>query len=386
MELKTTDVFEKQFENKRFIINQGGTRAGKTFAILQALITIANGTGKSLIISIVSESLPHLKRGAMRDFFAILESLECYDVNSHNKSNYSYKINNTTFEFFGVDADSKVRGAARDILFINECNNIKYDTFRQLEVRTKYRIFLDYNPTNEFWAHTDIMQSSNYKNTYHYIKSTYKDNKFLHPNIVKSIESRQDDINWWRVYGLGELGMVEGLVFTDWRIVKNMPTCKWIAYGLDFGYVNDPSALVRVGMSEGELFAEQIFYQTHLTNTDIINLLKKNNIDIRDEIFCDSSEPKSIHDLYQAGYNAKAVIKGADSIINGIDIIKRHKLNITEGSIDLIKELRSYMWQKDKEGKIINKPIDKYNHAGDALRYCVMMKIGQKPKPFYVFA
>jgi phage terminase large subunit len=375
--MKLTKVFYKNAESTaRITINQGGTSSSKTYSILQLLLYIALKSKRSLIISVVSESLPHLKRGALRDFINILKGDGVYSEKFHNKTDNSFTLNNSVIEFFSVDDEKRVRGARRDVLFVNECNNIKYDTFTQLEVRTRSRIFLDFNPVSEFWVHEKVMTGLFDIN---FIKSTYKDNDYLSSNIIKAIESRRNDVNWWRVYGLGELGQLEDLVFTNWETLKEMPFLESYYFGLDFGYTNDPTALIKVANKNGNIYLDEMIYQTKLTNQDISH--KFSGLGLRkrdDEIIADSAEPKSIQEIYRDGWNIRPTKKGADSIVNGIDILTRHNMYVTERSINLIKELRNYTWSKDKDNKMINKPIDAFNHAIDAIRYAAIIKIGYK--------
>jgi len=312
----------------------------------------------------------------MRDFFNILKENDLYIRDNHNKTDNTYQVNNSVIEFFSVDNHAKLRGARRDILFINECNNVSYEAFNQLEVRTKKRVYLDFNPVSSFWAHEKVLTRDDTA----FLKTTYLDNDALAPEIIKSIEARKSDVNWWRVYGLGEVGMLEGLVLKNFGIVDSMPTeYKWKAYGQDFGFTNDPSALIDVTYANGELWLDEIIYETGLTNSDLSTKYAENGLLRRSEIIADSAEPKSIEEIHRMGWFIKPAHKGKDSILNGIDILKRYKINITKRSTNLIKEFRNYTWQVDKDGNHINKPIDYYNHGIDAVRYVALNKIG-KPK------
>lgn len=355
----------------RIIANQGGTSSSKTYSLLQLMLIIA-GKYSHKLISVVSESLPHLKRGALRDFIQILKDEDLYRESLHNKTDNSFKVHNSVIEFFGADSPDKLRGARRDYLFINECNNIPYDSFQQLEVRTKERIFLDYNPTSEFWVHEKLLGHEDVK----YIQSTYLDNDYLDPNIVKSIERRKDqDENWWRVFGLGEVGSTEGIVYTNWKIVNKWPECRWEVLGIDFGYTNDPTAIVRIGYYDQELYIDEVVYETGLTNQDIGRKLKGERV----QMYADSAEPKSIEEIRRMGFHIKPCEKGKDSILNGITKVKEYKLNITKTSTNVIKELRNYQWRL-KDGRPDNKPIDNYNHALDAMRYAITMKVKARNK------
>ncbi len=370
--METTKVFDKNIEaESRLVINQGGTSSSKTWSILQLLLLHAIKRD-NLVISVVSETLPHIKRGAMRDFMIMLKDEGLYKQTMHDRTNNAFYFGNSFIEFFGADSEDKVRGPRRDILFLNECNNIKQTTFDQLEVRTKERIYLDYNPVHEFWVH-ELM---GYRDDYTYIHSTYRDNDLLDDRIVKSIEQRKHIDNWWRVYGEGETGMLEGLVFDNWQQVDRFPdNCKWVIWGLDFGYSNDPTSIIKLGYYDGALYIDEQLYKTGLTNSEIANFIKNNDIG---QIIADSAEPKSIEEIYRYGINIKGAEKGKDSIMYGITLLQEYPLRVTKRSTNLIKELRNYSWQTDKEGKQINKPIDMWNHAIDALRYAAMYQIGRK--------
>ena len=362
--MNTTNVFSKLLKAKsRIIISQGGTSSSKTYSTLQLLYLIAfkkQGTH----ISVVSETLPHLKRGAMRDFFKIIKEDNLYHEKYHNKTQNIYNIGSSIIEFFPADSGEKVRGARRDYLFINECDNITFETFNQLEVRTKHQIYLDYNPSHEFWVHENLMRP---EVDYTFIKSTYRDNPYLDANIIKSIESRKfTDPQWWRVFGEGELGYSESIIFTHWKQTKTIPDGN-VAYGLDFGY-NHPTALVKVTENDNKFFAEQLIFESHLTNQQLIERLKQLNINRNAEIFADYSRPEQIREIYLAGFNIKDANK---DVKKGIDSVKSKELYIHENSIDLIKELRTYSWKKDRNEKLIDEPVKINDDLCDALRYCI---------------
>lgn len=362
--MNTTNVFSKLLKAKsRIIISQGGTSSSKTYSTLQLLYLIAfkkQGTH----ISVVSETLPHLKRGAMRDFFKIIKEDNLYHEKYHNKTQNIYNIGSSIIEFFPADSGEKVRGARRDYLFINECDNITFETFNQLEVRTKHQIYLDYNPSHEFWVHENLMRP---EVDYTFIKSTYRDNPYLDANIIKSIESRKfTDPQWWRVFGEGELGYSESIIFNHWKQTKHIPEGN-VAYGLDFGY-NHPTALVKVTENDNKFFAEQLIFESHLTNQQLIERLKQLNINRNAEIFADYSRPEQIREIYLAGFNIKDANK---DVKKGIDSVKSKELYIHENSIDLIKELRTYSWKKNRNEKLIDEPVKINDDLCDALRYCI---------------
>ena len=373
VEIIPSNVLIKNIEalnnGKQYICNEGGTRSTKTYSILQLLYMIAKHQNYRLI-SIVSETMPHLKRGAIRDFMNILGG--DYSEKNHNKTDNIYTVNNTDIEFFSADNSGRVRGPARDILFVNEATNIKQEIYDQLDVRTRGTTFIDWNPSHEFWAH-NLKTDPNAV----FIHSTYKDNPFLTPKQIQSIEKRRfTNPNWWRVYGEGKLGMLENLVFQNWDQVDVMPDDGVEVYGLDWGYTNDPTALIRCVIKGENIYLSQVIYEHGLQNDQISRRMEGAGLRKRnDEIFADCAEPKSIDFLYKAGWNIKAAEKGKDSIISGIDFLQQYKIYILKSSTDLLKEFRQYSWQKDKNDKMLNKPIDDYNHGIDAVRYAITMKL-----------
>lgn len=354
-------------EGKRYIINEGGTRSGKTFGVLATLITIAMKRPGTLI-SVVSETYPHLRKGAIRDFESHFKSGM---GEAWNKSESTYTFGNgSKIEFFSVDTAGKVHGPARDILFINEAQNISYDIARHLFVRTTGAIFIDFNPTHEFWAHTELKNDPGTA----WIHSTYLDNVFLSAEQVKEIERNRHNEAWWTVYGEGRIGRTEGLVYPEWVLVDDMPEPDCV--GVDFGYTNSKTAAVQVAIKDDNLYVNELLYETGLRNVDIIKKLKDADVGGGIELWCDSAEPKSIDDLYFAGLNAKPVEK--TKITEGIDMVKRFKLHITKQSLNVIKELRNYQYKQDKEGNWINEPVKDFDHAMDAMRYGVTMILSKR--------
>lgn len=358
---------------------QGGTSAGKTYAILPILIDIAAKRELSEI-SVVAESIPHLKRGAMKDFKKIMISTGRWVDNRWNASDFKYTFaNGSTIEFFSADNDSKLRGARRDYLYMNEANNMTFHAYTELASRTKEGIWMDWNPTNEFWFHTELQNDHDVD----FLLINYTDNEACPESalnfILKAKEKAKTSTfwdNWYKVYGLGQLGSLEGVIFSNWQTIDSIPKeATLLGFGLDFGYTNDPTALVGVYRYNGKIIIDEIIYQTGLLNSDII---KRMQHDRRAVIYADSAEPKSIEEIRRAGFNIKPVSKGADSINFGITVLQEQEMLVTSNSTNLIKELRSYCWDKDKTGKVLNKPIDYLNHAMDALRYFAMMELTTK--------
>jgi len=371
---ETTALHKIAALNKRIRIVPGGTSASKTISILMWLIDYAQCHDNELI-SVVSESFPHLQRGSIRDFINIMQDRGYFVDSSWNKSNYIYTFETgSKIEFFSADQPGKVRGPRRDILFINEANNIPYETYNQLEVRTKKIIWIDYNPTNEFWVYSDVIPTMEHD----FLTLTYKDNEALDKAIVASIESRKDNKAWWQVYGLGQLGEVEGKIFTNWRIIDEIPhEARLERYGLDFGYSNDPTAIVAIYYHNGGYILDEVLYQKGLSNKQISDVI---NNQPRALVMADSAEPKSIDELKLYGINILPTQKGQGSVNQGIQYVQDQKISITKRSINGIKENRNYMWETDKEGKILNTPIDMWNHFIDATRYGFESLRPKKPK------
>lgn len=382
MRIKTTRVYEDNASawlgGKRRALNEGGTYSSKTWSILQLLILIAQNSKSALLISVVSESLPHLKRGAIRDFFKILS--ESQDNNPrYNKTEHNYTFGKGIIEFFGADEADKVRGPRRDILFINEGNNVPWETARGLDIRTAKFTFVDWNPVSEFWAHEHwIGQPENA-----YIHSTYLDAIEVLPQaVIDNIESNKDkDPNWWNIYGLGRLGKVEGLVYPYFEQVDVLPQGD-VFYGLDFGYSNDPTALVRCVIRGDEFYCEELIYEAGLTNDMIA--YRMDELGVRrnfDEIFADSAEPKSIEEICRFGFNVKPAPKGSGSVEYGHQKVKQYKQYWTKGSVSCIKEQRNFRYVVriiDGREVITDKTTHHWSHGMDARRYGIMGKAEPK--------
>jgi phage terminase large subunit len=375
MLIETTAAKKINALKKRIKIIQGGTSASKTFSTLFILINKAMYY-ENLEISVVAESIPHLRRGAVRDFEKIMKWGRRYIESSFNKSLLKYQFQNGSFiEFFSADDSTKLRGARRDILYINECNSISFDAYNELSIRTKKEIYLDYNPTAEFWVQTELEDQEDAEK----IILTYKDNEALDKGIIDQIEKnikKAETSNYWRnwvrVFVNGEMGQLEGVVFSNYKIVDTIPNeARLIGIGIDFGYTNDPTSIIEVYKHNETRILNEVTYQTGLLNSDIAKILPKNV-----PCYADSAEPKSIADIQRYGITIKGVTKGRDSINYGIDVMQRENYLVTSNSTNLIKELRSYCWDTDKTGKRLNKPVDNYNHAIDAVRYHEMETLG----------
>jgi len=351
--------------SKRLRCVQGGTSASKTVSIVLYLIHQAQIDEKPTLTSIVSESFPHLKRGVMRDFLMIMQEHKYFKDSRWNKTDYKYTFpNGSIIEFFSADQPDKVRGPRRDRLFINEANNIPYEAFDQLEVRTKEFIFLDWNPTYEFWYYDQV---KNQRNDYEHIILTYKDNEALSKEIIDSIEQRKGKKGWWQVYGEGQLGDFEGKIYKDWVVIEEIPhEARLERYGMDFGYSNDPTALVAIYKYNDGFILDEIVYQKGLSNKQIADTILNQPAAL---VIADSAEPKSIDEIRSYGVNIQPSIKGQGSVNQGISFVQDQRISMTKRSLNIIKEYRNYLWMTDKEGKVTNIPEGIWNHAMDALRY-----------------
>lgn len=381
---RTTAINKLLALHKRIKVIPGGTSAGKTFGILPVLIDKAARTA-GLEISVVSESIPHLRKGALKDFLNILKTTHRYVDEHYNRTLLTYTFANGSYvEFFSADEESKVRGPRRHILYINECNNLNFETYHQLAIRTSMDIYLDFNPTARFWVHEELENDPDAQ----WLRLTYKDNEALPPSIVGEIEKArakgffnpEGDINdpaniknsfwanWWRVYGLGVEGVVQELVFSNWSIIEQLPPqARYQMSGIDYGFTNDPTTCIDKYYADGHRIYDEVLYEKGLINSEIARRLKTDQL--KRLIVADSAEPKSNRELQLYGLNVKSAVKGRDSINFGIQLLQQEHFYVTRRSLNLIAELRRYCWLKDSAGTITNTPADAYNHCIDPMRY-----------------
>ena len=381
MNYKQTTALKKIRSLKnRIKVIQGGSSAGKTIAILILLIDRCIKT-PNLEVSVVSESIPHLRRGCVKDFLKIMKDTGRFIPQNYNKTLLRYEFTNGSYiEFFSADSEEKLRGGRRQILYINECNSIQYESYLQLAIRTSGDIYLDYNPSSKFWVHTEVIGQPETD----FIVLNYKDNEGLPNEVITMLESNRLKAktssyweNWCRVYLDGEIGQIEGTIYTDFEVIDIIPEeASLIGYGVDFGFSQDPCAVVALYKYNEDIVIDEIVYQTGLLNSELSNILKSNGV--TGEIFCESAEPKSIQELRRLGHNAKPVEKGKDSVNYGIQILQQKHMLVTRRSKNILDEFSKYMWKKLRDGGYDTTPIDAHNHACDALRYVAMMKLGAR--------
>lgn len=361
--------------NKRFLVVQGGMRAGKTYPILMLIISWCQSNADK-IATIASMSYPHLSRGAIRDFQTIMKNAEIWEPDRWNQSSKIETFGNgTLMEFISVD-NMSAHGPARDLLFVNEANDMSQDTFEQLAARTTGKIIIDYNPTHEFWAHTWLLKE--HADECDFIILTYKDNEALAPTIRQYIESKkpkpgEKPSNWWTVYGLGQIGSLEGNIYSGWRKATedDYKNAKLIRYGLDFGFSNDETALVGIWRKEsGELIAQELIYKTNILGSQYGDELRKAGVDPSVLIVADSARPEIIAEIKAQGFRIVGADKNAGSVLRGIDRVKQEQI-IYDGK-DLEREYLSYAWRTKRSGEVLDEPQDGNDHALDSLRYGVL--------------
>ena len=373
--LKTTATKKITALTKRIRVVQGGSSASKTISILLYLIAMAQSDKTPKLTSIISESIPHLKRGAMRDFKNILQSHRYWRDSAWNATDSIYTFETgSQIEFFSSDNGDKLRGARRDRLFINECNNVSFEAFDQLEIRTNDFIFLDYNPTKEFWIFTDVIGK---RDDAEYIVLTYRDNEALSQEIINSIEQRKHRTGWYAVYGLGQLGEIEGKIYKNWQIIDSVPhEARLVRRGLDFGYTNDPTALFDVYYYNGGYVLDERIYMKGLSNKQIADVILEDENKVL--VIGDGAEPKSIAEIASYGVLIAPSQKGKDSVAHGIQVVQDLKISITKRSINGIREYRNYLWEIDKNGKILQTPEHTFSHGMDAIRYALVSLLNIK--------
>ena len=379
---KTTDVFlSNRNADTDIIINQGGTSSGKTYSILQNLFLHAIENDRA-IITVAGQDIPNLKVGPIRDAHNIIEKTEGFNnyILEYNKSDRVFTfVNGSIIEFKSYDDAQDAKQGKRDYLFLNEANGVSKIIWDELYIRTKNKSYIDYNPNNEFWVHTELIGKPNVT----LIISDHRHNTFLDQKIHDKIEAI-DDPELYKVYARGLTGKLEGVIFRDYNVVNGVdPDAKLIGYGLDFGFSNDPTALVALYSQSGELIIDELIYERGLLNVRISDLMRE--LGVNGRIVADSAEPKSIAELGAYGWQIEGAKKGPDSIRQSINTLKRYKLNVTQRSSNLKKELNGYKWKQNKDGKLDNEPVDFLNHAIDALRYASLNILDNPTSGRYAF-
>jgi len=387
MQIEKTLALDKlrKLDNRIRII-RGGSSAGKTIAILLILADYGMRNANKEI-SVVSETIPHLRRGALKDFLNILKSLNRYDERKYNKTTLKYEFSTGSYiEFFSTDQPDRLRGARRTDLFINECNNISFESYQQLSVRTSNNIWLDYNPTNLFWVDKELIGQEDTN----FLTLTYKDNSSLPETIIKEIEKAKIKAktstywaNWWKVYGLGEIGSLEGACIPDWKPIDKIPEeARVLCAGLDYGYSVDPSVIINLYKWNDSYIFDEVLYRKGMLNRDLSNFIRQNNINYN--IYADSAEPKSISEMRAYGIKIFPASKGQNSVIYGINLINQNEIYITSRSKNLIRELQGYVWAKDPEGNNLQKPTGLHPDCIDACRYALMMSLENPNRGRYI--
>lgn len=377
LKIKTNIVYDHLLtSDKKIIVEQGGTRSGKTYNIILWIIFeyCTNNTNK--VVTVCRKSFPSLRATVLRDFMSILEGHNLYNEKFHNKSNSEYYLFGNLIEFISLDQPQKIRGRKRDLLFINEGNELYWEDWQQLVFRTQERIVIDFNPSDEYhWIYDKVLPRDDCA----FFKTTYLDNPFVEESIKKEIELLKDtDEQYWQIYGLGERAASRSTVFRYAEVSHIPEDAELVAYGMDFGFSNDPSTLVSVYTKDINLYVKEHLYRTAMTTTDIHKFLLSEKLENK-PIYADSAEPRLIEELRRMGHNIFPSLKGKDSVNAGIDLLKRYKINILSTSTNAISEFRNYKWREDKTGALLNTPVDDHNHIIDPCRYATY-SILSKPR------
>ena len=373
--------------NKRFKVHQGGTRSGKTVAVCQYLVYLITSTEKPLTISIVRKTLPALKGSVLRDIMNILQETGIYYLGVHNKADNTFKYNNHLIEFLSVDEPQKIRGRKRNIAFLNEGNELNIEDFRQINMRTTDMVIVDFNPSDPVhWIYSDLIPRDDCDTWI----TTYRDNNFLSAELVNEIERmRERDPDYWRVYGEGLQAIFSARqVFNNWEFIdyKDFPEFDLDVegvLGIDYGYSNDPTAVVLVFRQKDKLYIHEVLFRKGMTNSDIVDYLKEKGYG-QVMAYGDSAEPKSIEEMKRLGMFIKPAIKGQGSINAGISLLKEYDIFVSNESDNIKREYHNYYWEELKDGTIINKPRDKENHTMDSIRYAVYSRFGRRENFFVI--
>jgi phage terminase large subunit len=375
--------YEAVNSKQRIKIFQGGSRSGKSWALMQYCLYLITTETKPITISIVRKTLPALKRSVLRDFNIIAKSLGVYYMGEFNKTELVFNYNGHTIEFFSADDAQKIRGSTRDVLWCEECNELNIEDFRQLSMRTKREILMSFNPSDPVHFIYDLCE----RDDADLFISTYRDNKFIAPEVKKELERlKKRDPDFWRVYGEGQRAVFsQRQIFRDWNYIDESEFPEELDWfmGCDFGYTNDPTAICLIAKKNDKVFVKEVLYKTGMTNRDIANHLK--SLGLEDLLmYCDSAEPKSIEELKQMGILAKPAIKGAGSINAGLSLMREFDFYISNKATNVKSEQMKYVWEELKDGTIINKACDRDNHAMDCLRYGLYSRFKNRNEFFVI--
>ena len=375
--------YEAVNSKQRIKIFQGGSRSGKSWALMQYCLYLITTESKPITISIVRKTLPALKRSVLRDFNIIAKSLGVYYMGEFNKTELVFNYNGHTIEFFSADDAQKIRGSTRDVLWCEECNELNIEDFRQLSMRTKREILMSFNPSDPVHFIYDLCE----RDDADLFISTYRDNKFIAPEVKKELERlKKRDPDFWRVYGEGQRAVFsQRQIFRDWNYIDESEFPEELDWfmGCDFGYTNDPTAICLIAKKNDKVFVKEVLYKTGMTNRDIANHLKSLGLENL-LMFCDSAEPKSVEELRQMGILAKGAIKGAGSINAGLSLMREFDFYISNKATNVKSEQMKYVWEELKDGTIINKAVDRDNHAMDCLRYGLYSKFKNRNDFFVI--
>lgn len=372
--VKSTIVYDYlTYSKKRITVMQGGTRSGKTYnIILWFILLLMSQPGKGKVLTICRSSLNTIKGTVLRDFIEILMNMGIYDEKNHNKTDQTYFLFGNIVEFISTDQPQKIRGRKRNYLFINECNEVKFEAWQQLLFRTSEKIVIDYNPSDEFhWIYDKVLTRQDKD----FFITTYLDNPFLPAELIGEIELlKETDATYWTVYGLGQRGTAKETIYTHWKIVDRLPMEGEEFYGLDLGF-NNPCALIKIKHFDGINYLQQMLYQTRLTTAQLIDEMKILGIGRNKEIFCDPARPEVIAEIKRAGFNIKEAM---NDVYDGIQKVKSMPMRVTSDSADLIKELKFYKWKIDKDERVLDEPLKFNDHACDAARYGIFSRFAKK--------
>lgn len=360
--------------NKPLQVLQGGTSGSKTISALSKLIHFSQTDTSPKLTSVLADSIPTLKRGAMLDFQNIMEGHGYWKDKRWNATDRKYTFETgSVMEFFSTDDGDRLKGPRRDRCFLNEANNNSFAAFDQSYARTRQFYIIDFNPSSEFWFHNEILGHWP-ESMYDHVILTYLDNEALEPEMVAKIEANRHRTNWWKVYGLGQLGEITGRIYTGWKEIDEIPhEARLVRRGLDFGYTNDPTALIDIYEYNSGFILDEQLYRTGMKNKPIADFILALP-EPETLVIGDSSEPKSIDEIKDHGVNIIGAVKGPGSINHGIDYVQSLKISYTKRSTNLAKEYRNYLWKVDRDGKSLNVPVEGFDHALDAIRYGLVRK------------